>query len=784
MAFKVVILCEKGKQAILFKKAFGLTETKVIQKNPVAFYDKSNNICCVHLSGHLLELRPPEFFEKSLSKKEKGWNLEALPVIPNGSRWPLIPKTSKNARERVRNKALLAGIEWAMVGSGTPGEIAIAVDNDKEGELLGWETLEYFKVVNHPNLTRVLYSELTPKAIAKAFEERGKASDWYSRYLSGLARQYCDWLVGMNITMGLTLANKEMIPSYSALNSGRVVFAICYLFYVRQNAINSYVEKEIFSEKVTFVGEKSSDNYEGRVIYPENTLDPESKQMLSKEMALKIHNYLEKRKTGVVRSYVKEKKSTPPPIGFHRTGLDRHLIKKFGLGLKEIANSLQTLYDSKGLVTYPRVDAKNLDDSMHAEMPEYMDSILSNLLSAPQLDKEQKARYARVQKAIDLKRKNKIFKSGVSSGESHHAIIPTTEKFDFSKLSETEFIIYREVADRLIIQFLPDYESMNVTVETAIDKIICRTTGKTPLRKGWKFLSENMEDDKSGDEDDSDDEIPLLAVGQVVNISDCNMKTGSTTAPRNYTFDEILKDLEAPKKFVNNKEVLKKIKELKIGTDGTRQDHLTDLEPKGLIVSVKRKGRKTVYDLVPTKKLMSLVEVAPTYFKYPETSAYWEEAFVRIKDEKLTLEAFLEQQKKLITKFFKELSDGAYKLSEPIADNVHSCEEAGCGGIKFHRPMKGKNYSLWVCSKCGTAHFDDNGKVGPKLGQPSQGGKKKEDWVPPEGTKKKPCPKCKKGHVYHKEIEGKSWSIWTCTSCSASYFYKNGEIGDELKKKK
>jgi len=793
MGFRVVLLCEKGKQAQLFRKSFGLNKTKVINKVPAAFYDKEGGICCVHLSGHLLELLPPEFFNKSLSKKEKGWNLEALPVIPEGERWPLTPKKGNNPRERNRNKSLLAGIEWGLVGAGSPGEIAIAVDNDKEGELLGWETLEYFKVVNHPNISRVLYSELTPKAMKKAFDARVSGSLWFTRYLSGLARHYCDWLVGMNVTMGLSLINKEFIPPYSALNSGRVVFAICYLFYIRELAVRAYAPRDVFTEKVSFRGEKVSDKFEGRVVYPEKVLDPETKQLLNSNMAEKIHNYIQKRKTGVVKSYANEKKNTPPPIGFHRTGLDRHLIKKFGLGLKEITDSLQTLYDQKGLVTYPRVDAKNLDESMHAEMPEYMEAILGNLLGAPQLDAKQKEKYARVKKAINLSRKSKIFKAGVSSGESHHAIIPTTTVFDFASLSETEFLIYREVADRLIIQFLPDYESMNVTVEVLVEQILCRTTGKTPLRSGWKFLSQDMEDTDLG-EDDSKDDIPILSVGQTVTITGSETKVGVTTEPKHYNIPEILKDLESPRKFVKNKEILKKIKKLEIGTDGTRQDHINELEGKGLISVGKKKGKSKLVDLIPTKKLMSLVEIAPSYLKYPETSAYWEDAFIKIKDGEITLASFMSQQKKMIQRFVDELKTTSdFMLKEPITDEYLPCDEVGCGGNKFFKKMKGKSYSLWSCSRCKSSNFDDDGSLGKKLtpggggGSGGSGGSGKKqgfDWVPPQGTRNKPCPKCKTGRVYHKEIDGKKWSLWVCTSCHVSYFNKNGELGDELKDKK
>lgn len=780
MSFKIVILCEKPKQAKFFKEALNLNRVQKCEGVNAAYYDQPGGYCVVHLSGHLLELKPPEFYEQSLKREKQGWNKECLPVVPPGNRWPLVPKYDKRPSERRRIKGLLAGIKWAMVDSGTPDEIALAVDNDKEGELLGWETLEYLKIANHPNISRVLYSEINAKAMKKALDEREPGSKWFPRYLAGLARQYADWLVGMNITIGMTAENQDLMPPHTALNSGRVVFAISYLFFKKHELIKNYKPQDYYNELVTFKVKEGS--YIGRVMFPQNYLDPELGQLTNKPLAEKIHAHIKSQQAGKVVRYEQEKKSTPPPDGFHRTGFDRHMIRKFGMSLDDIASALQSLYDDKGLITYPRVDVKKLDDSMHPKMPEYIASMAKNMSSATQLQEQQKNLYQKAFAMANAAKKSKMFAKGIQSGESHHAIIPTTQTADLSSLSNNEFLVYRELVDRLLVQFLPDYEYSSTIIETQVGKVTCKTTGSTPLRRGWKGLSQNMEEET--DEDDGDaSSLPPLSVGQSVHVTGSETKVSVTKEPKHYTEDELLGDLENPRKFVENKELLKKIKKLQIGTDGTRQAHLTGLIPKGFVVKQSRAGSKKIKELIPTQKLLSLIQIAPAYFKLPETSAYWEDAFNEIQSGKMSLDEFLAKQVKLLNRFTADLNAGKFRLKEPTIADYKICPDSACKGFLFFKDVKGKSFNLWSCGKCKSAYFDDKGNPGSKLGDKSSSSGPQPDWVPPKGTPKRKCTACDKGHVYYKKIEGKSWSIWECVDCKAAFFDDKGEPGNKLKKK-
>lgn len=779
MPFKVVIICEKQNQVKIFKKAYGLSQVKQFKGVGAAHYDNESNMCVVGLSGHLLELRPPEFYEPSLRSDKQGWNIEALPVIPPGNRWPLMPKRSKTTKERNRVDGLLAGIEWALVKHGVPGEIAIAVDNDKEGELLGWETLEYFKVVDHPNKTRLFYSAIAEKAMKKAFDDRVDAEPWKLRYLAGLARQYADWLIGMTVTMGMSVENKGFIAPYDPLNSGRVVFAICYLIYKRYDDIKNFKPQDYYTESVKF--KAAGGTYEGKVLYPQQMLDPMLGKVTNKIQADKVHAHIKQAGSGKIVRYDQEKKKTPPPIGFHRTGLDRHMIRKFGLDLGDIDKALQSLYDEKGLATYPRVDVKHLDENMHSQMPDNLAAMAKNLSEAVQLNENEQALYARAFQIADVTKKSKMFKKGIEEGEAHHAIIPTAGVNDLKSLTRNEFLVYRELVDRLLIQFLPDYEYSSTIIETQVGKITCKTTGATPLKKGWKGLSQDMEEE--ADEDAVSGTLPIMAMGEDVNLLDAMMKTNTTAQPKLYTIDEILGDLENPKKYVENEAVMKKIKKLQIGTDGTRQGHITSLEHKGLAFFQTRAKSKKIKEIHPTGKLISLIRAAPGYLKHPETSAYWEDASNEIQAGNMTLDSFIAKQAKMMHRFVDDLKAGKFKFKGPTEASAKKCQTQGCHGYMFLRKPKKKDFKVWGCGACGVSHFDKDGEVGKKMGGERKGSGPTPDWQPPKGASKRKCTECDDGYAYHKKLDGKSWTMWECTGCKSGFFDDKGALGKKIQGK-
>ena len=464
--------------------------------------------------------------------------------------------------------------------------------------------------------------------------------------MAGLARLYCDWLFGMNITMALSVANKAFIPPGTPVNSGRVIFAISYILYLRENEILNFKPQTYYNIKATFNAPEGS--YKGRLVIPEKLKDEATGFLINESIAAKIMAAVEKSGKGTVVDYTAGLKTSKPPKGYDRTGFTSHLSKKHKLKLDVSGNTLQSLYETHGLLTYPRVDIVEIDEEMHAKMPQYIGAIKTNIRNAPHLDEKKKAFYEKVFTLLDLSRKSSIWKKGVSVGEAHHAIIPTAEVApDMSVLSNVEFTVYEEAAKRLLMQFLPDYEYFSTNISTeVVSGIVFKSSGNTPRRLGWKVFDRPEKDDESEDQGDT---LPPLQKGQVVGVTDSELEKGVTKVPKRYSDPELLDILKKPARFMQNKELLKRLGKVQIGTSATREAHVMELEKKGYY---QRKldgvGKKKVERLFPTPKLMEVIRVAPPYFLRPEVSAYWEDAFMRIEKEPEYFDVFMKGQYDLL----------------------------------------------------------------------------------------------------------------------------------------
>lgn len=127
-----------------------------------------------------------EYYVFFLCCDKEGWNCVVLFVIFFGECWKLEFKKDNCLCEKVKIKVYFYCFKWVFVDNGQFGEIVFVVDNDKEGELLGWEMLEYFGVVDYFNIMCFLFFELSLKVIKVVFEKCVVGLIWFFCYLVGL----------------------------------------------------------------------------------------------------------------------------------------------------------------------------------------------------------------------------------------------------------------------------------------------------------------------------------------------------------------------------------------------------------------------------------------------------------------------------------------------------------------------------------------------------------------------------------------------------------------------
>jgi len=177
----MLILTEKPSVAKAFADALGVTRKD-------NYYENGEH-CIVNALGHLLENYSPEDYDPSLKK----WDLDSLPIIPEHVKFKAVEKT----------KAQLSVIKSCFARRKND-PFLLATDAEREGELIGAEILDFVGFNNYSGAKRFWVSEaLTPEVIKKGIEKAKPLAEYKPYRDQGFARQFADWLVGMNLTPGI-----------------------------------------------------------------------------------------------------------------------------------------------------------------------------------------------------------------------------------------------------------------------------------------------------------------------------------------------------------------------------------------------------------------------------------------------------------------------------------------------------------------------------------------------------------------------------------------------------
>jgi DNA topoisomerase-1 len=101
-------------------------------------------------------------------------------------------------------------------------EFVVATDWDREGEVIGFDLVKYTLGVEEPKkIPRAYYSALREEDVIRAFRDVGEMNE--SLVTQGLARNYADLIVGLNLTKALSLVFRRAHGELGqAISLGRV----------------------------------------------------------------------------------------------------------------------------------------------------------------------------------------------------------------------------------------------------------------------------------------------------------------------------------------------------------------------------------------------------------------------------------------------------------------------------------------------------------------------------------------------------------------------------------
>lgn len=610
-------------------------------------YLEGNKYIVTWALGHLVTLASPEEY----NKKYKNWNLEDLPMLPEPTRLVVINQTAKQfytVKKQMHRKDV--------------NQIIIATDAGREGELVARWIIDEAKV--RKPIKRLWISSVTDKAIKDGFNNLKDGKKYENLYESAQGRAEADWIVGINATRALT------VKYNSQLSCGRVQTPTLAMIAQREEEIKNFVARDYYGINANTKGLK--------LIWQDKN---NNTRTFNKDMADKILSSLRNKEAKVI-DVNKVKKLSYAPQLYDLTSLQRDANRIFNFSAKETLGIMQNLYERHKILTYPRTDSKYISNDVVAT--------LKDRVNAVKIGPYSNAATKILRSPI---KGNKSFVNN-SKVTDHHAIIPTEESVQLSKLSSNEKKVYDLVVKRFLAVLYPPFEFEQTTIKANINGENFIARGKRVLKDGWKEVYSNVYEEEDGDEDIRDQILPLVNKGDTLKIISLSLTTGQTKPPAYFNEGTLLAAMENPAKYMeeDNKEIAKILGETGgIGTVATRADIIEKLFNSFLVES---NGK----NIMATAKGKQLLDLVPEDLKSPDLTGQWEKKLNLIAEGKLNKKSFIDEIKKYSTSTVKEIVNSNKEFTH---DNITRNKCPDCG--KFMLEVKSKRAIMHVCQdrECG-----------------------------------------------------------------------------------
>lgn len=469
--------------------------------------------------GHLLGLKMPE----DLNKEWQSWQMETLPMIPKNLGIKPLPKTGHQLKA-IKQLATRKDV----------GEVVIATDAGREGELVARWILEYVHF-NKP-VKRLWISSQTDKAIKDGFRHLKPAKEYDALYASALARAKADWLVGLNVTRALTVKYQDN------LSAGRVQTPTLALVRDQEKKIEQFRPQTYFTIHLAVANEQAKIIQKNQFALKKI----EDAQALVKTLS---------QSNGTVTEIQEKLKTEPAPLPYDLTEIQREANQRHGYSAKKTLSLVQSLYETHKIVTYPRTDSKYLTNDMKSTMKERLQAVSD---FAPEVKLYLKN--GAVVKQTKVFQDNKV--------TDHHALLPTENRPRYEKLSNEEQKIYQMIVTRFLTLFAEPHKvsQTKITVNFGKETFVFRQN--RVVQAGWKKSAEET-------------------------VNEVEWKKGQRITP-NFT---IKKELSAPPKPLTEASLLGFMEKYSLGTPATRAEiiekliksELMERTPAGLQVSPKGK---------------------------------------------------------------------------------------------------------------------------------------------------------------------------------------------------
>ena len=407
--------------------------------------------------------------------------------------------------------------------------IYLAADPDREGEAICWHIAETLKNVKKP-IYRVTYNEITASAILAAMENPGQIDQHLVD--SQQARRVLDRLVGYQISPILW---RNVKPGLSA---GRVQSVAVRLICEREAEIEAFIPQEYWTITANLIG-KNPQPFDAKLL-----------QIGSEKGSISTYGFpidearaeaiVEDAKTKpfIVKDIKRQERKRRPVPPFITSTLQQEAARKLRFTAKRTMSVAQKLYEglnlgatgAVGLITYMRTDSTRIADEALREARGYI-----------------KKNYG-----TDYLPKSAVrYKSKGGAQDAHEAIRPTSvERTPQSLkpyLSPEQHRLYDLIWKRFVASQMNPAILDVTTIDISAEQYLFRATGSILKFDGFMRLYLEGSDDsntESNRNDETDVILPVLEIGERLDLRKLTHKQHYTQPPPRYTEATLVKALE------------------------------------------------------------------------------------------------------------------------------------------------------------------------------------------------------------------------------------------------
>jgi DNA topoisomerase-1 len=374
-----------------------------------------------------------------------------------------------------------------------------------------------------PKIYRVMFNEITQKAIKAAFEHPTQVNE--NLVDAQQARRVLDRLVGYKISPILWDKVRR------GLSAGRVQTVALRLIVEREQEIRAFVPKEYWTIHA-LLGAGEPPSFEAKLVKYKG----EDLEIPDQAESQRILAELERAVWQVASVTQKEKRRFAPPP-FTTSKLQQAGYNRLRYTAKRTMMLAQRLYEgvelgpegSVALITYMRTDSVKVSADALGQVREHIGASYGE-------------KY--------LPEKPNFFKSKKDAQEAHEAIRPTdvarTPESVRRYLEDDMFKLYQMIWQRFVASQMVPAVFDQTTIDVAANDYTFRASGSVQKFDGYlaAYQAVKEEEEKEDAEDAESRTLPRVTEGEQLRLETIRPEQHFTEPPPRYTEATLVKDLE------------------------------------------------------------------------------------------------------------------------------------------------------------------------------------------------------------------------------------------------